>query len=86
MANRIKHLEDCSTGREFGQWARDHGARTDKNGSYECVTDEKGNRAYVPDSDRALPKPSRLLIVQAFVKLGLAATIVFAVLSWIGVL
>ncbi len=78
MANRYDDLDKCTTGREFGQYARsreDEGYRVSKNGSYLCVQNDRGDRAYVPDSDRALPKPSRELIINAFKLIGLAGLI-----------
>ncbi len=78
MSNKYNDLDKCTTGREFGQFARNHeddGYRVEKNGSYLCVQNDKGDRVYVPDSDRALPKPSRQLILNAFKLIGLAGLV-----------
>ncbi len=77
MSKKID-LSNCGTGRDFGEYAQEHGAEVHKNGSYLVVENKRGT-AYVPDSGRAMPKPSRQLILAAFKLLGLA-TVVAAIL------
>jgi len=63
MSNKIQKPEDCYTGRDFEGYARDHGAKVKKVGSYKEVSTDNG-WAYVPDTDRTLLKPTRELLVK----------------------
>lgn len=82
-ARDIRKLEECSSGREFGQWLRDREISTNDVGSF--IHGQIGNGdVNVPNSARAMPKPDRQMIVSKIkalllvaVGLGLFALVVY---------
>jgi len=74
MSKKID-LSECSTGRDYAEYAQEHGVDVHKNGSYLVAETEKG-AAYMPDSSRAMPKPSRQLVLSAFKLIGLGVALV----------
>ncbi len=75
MPNKYDKPEKCTTGREFVAYAQGKdGVDIRKNGSYVDIQ-YQGHDVYVPDSDRALPKPARLQIVATLFKIGLGIAV-----------
>jgi len=87
MATKIKDFTDCRSGREIEQVAKnmeDDGVKVREKGSYVEI-EYNGHFVYAPDSDRAMPKSSRQLILTALKAIGLA-TLLLAILAANGVL
>jgi len=82
MANRIKTVEDCASGRDYYELAQRNEWPMVKKGSYiEIDTGEQ--LIYIPDCARALPKETRGSINAALVKAGLVVGALMAVLVWV---
>jgi len=84
MSKILKDIKSCGSGRDYLEWAQEHEddcpTTVTKIGSYQQVRNGKGS-VMVPDTDRALPKPTREYIATIFKLIGLAALILAVYLA-----
>ena len=79
MVTKIKTVDDCTSGRDYLEFAQAHEWDIHKNGSYWEI-EKDGVMIRFPNSGQTLPKETRSVINGALLKAGLLLAVVVAVL------